>query len=120
MRARASTSCLVPDLLSSSFFPRIYAVLEESVKGDTVGIAQLHLRGLDIKNIEPGLLGLGRSDPFVEISKKNADYAAGVVVWYVCVSSRVKGTISLKTCAPHTVTANVGTVSTDQSTSTIT
>jgi hypothetical protein len=60
----------------------LYAILEESIKGDALGTAQMHLRALDMKNVEPGLLGLGRTDPFFEISKKNADYAAGVVVWY--------------------------------------
>ena len=44
---------------------------------------ELQFRGLDIKNVEPGLLGLGRSDPFVELSKKNADHVAGVVRWNV-------------------------------------
>jgi hypothetical protein len=61
---------------------RVYAILEESIKGDALGTAHMHLRALDMKNVEPGLLGLGRTDPFFEISKKNADYAAGVVVWY--------------------------------------
>jgi hypothetical protein len=57
--------------------------MEESIKGTAAnGTAHVHLRGLDMKNVEPGLLGLGRTDPFFEISKKNADYAAGVVVWY--------------------------------------
>jgi hypothetical protein len=55
--------------------------VEESQKGESKGRMTLHLRGLDIKNVEPGLLGLGRSDPFFEISKKNADHAAGVVRW---------------------------------------
>lgn len=59
----------------------IYAQLEESIKGDRTGHVTMHLRGLDIKNIEPGLLGLGRSDPFFEIAKKHADHAAGVVSW---------------------------------------
>lgn len=43
----------------------------------------MQLRGLDIKNVEPGIFGLGRSDPFFELSRKNADHAAGVVRWYV-------------------------------------
>ncbi len=55
--------------------------MEESVKGNAKGRATIHLRGLDIKNVEPGLLGLGRSDPYVEIAKKSADYAAGIVRW---------------------------------------
>jgi hypothetical protein len=75
---------LVLSFLYSNANPRrVYAILEESIKGEaSLGMAQLHLRGLDMKNVEPGALGLGRTDPFFEISKKNADYSAGVVVWY--------------------------------------
>jgi Ca2+-dependent lipid-binding protein len=53
----------------------------ESLRGNTMGRINLQLRGLDIRNVEPGLLGLGRSDPFFEIAKKNADPASGVVRW---------------------------------------
>ena len=60
---------------------RIYASVEESLVGDSSGHCTLHLRGLDIKNVEPGLIGLGRSDPFYVISRKCADHAAGVVRW---------------------------------------
>jgi hypothetical protein len=55
--------------------------MEESVKGTDTGFFTLHLRGLDIENVEPGLFGLGRSDPFFEIAKKDADHTAGVVRW---------------------------------------
>jgi hypothetical protein len=55
--------------------------MEESVKGDDVGRFAFQLRGLDIKNVEAGFLGLGRTDPFYEIAKKNADHAAGLVRW---------------------------------------
>ena len=47
------------------------------------GHVELHLRGLDIKNVEPGLFGLGRSDPFFEISKKDSDPAIGHSKWNV-------------------------------------
>jgi hypothetical protein len=57
--------------------------VEESMKGTARGTCHLHIRGLDIKNVEPGIMGLGRSDPFFEVSRKNADHAAGVVRWYV-------------------------------------
>lgn len=57
--------------------------MEESVKGTSRGTIDLQLRGLDIKNLEPGLLGLGRSDPWFEISKKSIDTSVGVVRWYV-------------------------------------
>lgn len=43
------------------------------------GMVKLHLRGLDIRNVEPGLLGLGRSDPFYEIGKKDSDQKTGKV-----------------------------------------
>ena len=36
-----------------------------------------------MKNVEPGAFGLGRSDPFFEIAKKNADYSIGQVKWNV-------------------------------------
>ena len=59
----------------------IYVNVEESVRGNAKGIITLHMRGLDIKNVESGPLGLGRSDPFYEIAKKNADYDKGIVRW---------------------------------------
>jgi hypothetical protein len=40
--------------------------MEESIKGYVFGTAVLQFRGLDMKNVEPGLMGLGRSDPFFE------------------------------------------------------
>jgi len=60
---------------------RIVVSVEDSLRGQSAGSVTLHLRGLDMKNIEPGIMGLGRSDPFFEISRKNADHAAGVVRW---------------------------------------
>jgi Ca2+-dependent lipid-binding protein len=60
---------------------RIYVNVEESVRGDAVGTFTFHMRGLDIKNVESGPLGLGRSDPFYEIAKKNADHDKGIVRW---------------------------------------
>lgn len=43
--------------------------------------AQLQFRLLDVKNIESGLLGIGRTDPFIEVQKKNVDLTAGVTNW---------------------------------------
>lgn len=60
---------------------RIFVDIQESIQGPSQGYIKLHLRGLDIKNVEPGLLGLGRSDPFFELSKKNSDHSSGVVRW---------------------------------------
>ena len=52
---------------------RLYIHIEESLKGSSKGYVQLQLRGLDIKNVEPGPFGLGRSDPFFEIAKKDSE-----------------------------------------------
>jgi Ca2+-dependent lipid-binding protein len=62
---------------------QLYVSVQTSIQGNDRGIMELQFRGLDIKNIEPGLLGLGRSDPFLELAKKNADHTAGVVRWNV-------------------------------------
>jgi Ca2+-dependent lipid-binding protein len=62
------------------------ASLEVSVNESNpahIGSVTLRLRGLDIRNVEPGLLGLGRSDPFFEIAKKDADHSSGQVRWNV-------------------------------------
>jgi hypothetical protein len=59
----------------------IYVNVEESVRGNAKGTITFQMRGLDIKNVESGPLGLGRSDPFYEIAKKNADYEKGIVRW---------------------------------------
>lgn len=55
-----------------------------------MGECTLQFRGLDIRNVEPGLTGLGRSDPFFEVSRKNADHAAGVVRWNTIYRSAYK------------------------------
>ena len=34
-----------------------------------------------MKNVEPGFFGLGRSDPFFEVAKKDADFALGQLRW---------------------------------------
>ena len=59
----------------------VYAHVDKSQQGESKGTFIFHFRGLDIKNVEAGVLGLGRSDPFFEIAKKNADHAAGIVRW---------------------------------------
>lgn len=55
--------------------------IHKSQQGTDAGFVTLQLRGLDIKNIEAGILGLGRSDPFFEIHKKNLDPNHGTVHW---------------------------------------
>lgn len=62
---------------------RICCHIEKSQMGPARGLLRLHLRGLDMKNVEPGAFGLGRSDPFFELSKKNADYSIAQVKWNV-------------------------------------
>lgn len=62
---------------------RLYCHIQKSLLGPATGHVQLHLRGLDIKNVEPGPFGLGRSDPFFEVAKKDADYVSGQVKWNV-------------------------------------
>ena len=45
------------------------------------GTFHCHLRGLDLENIEKGILGLGAIDPYYEVSKKYVDHANGIVRW---------------------------------------
>jgi hypothetical protein len=68
-------------LFAALLLCRIIVSMEDSTRGSATGFITLHLRGLDMKNIEPGIMGLGRSDPFFEIARKNTDHAAGVVRW---------------------------------------
>mmetsp|Transcript_19860 Transcript_19860/g.32037 ORF Transcript_19860/g.32037 Transcript_19860/m.32037 type:complete len:284 (+) Transcript_19860:124-975(+) len=62
---------------------RLYCHIEKSLQGPARGHIELQFRGLDMKNVEPGLFGLGRSDPFFEIAKKDADYSVGQWKWNV-------------------------------------
>lgn len=55
--------------------------VEKSIQGNSKGNFIFQMRGLNIKNVESGPLGLGRSDPFYEIAKKNADHEKGIVRW---------------------------------------
>lgn len=67
-----------------SFFScRLNCHVEKSQLGPASGNLRFQMRGLDIKNIEPGLFGLGRSDPFFEISKTDFDYSISYVKWNV-------------------------------------
>jgi hypothetical protein len=43
----------------------------------------LHLRAMDVKNVEKGYFGLGKSDPFIEIRKKYNSPDTGVPRWKV-------------------------------------
>mmetsp|Transcript_2523 Transcript_2523/g.5329 ORF Transcript_2523/g.5329 Transcript_2523/m.5329 type:complete len:328 (+) Transcript_2523:49-1032(+) len=42
---------------------------------------KLHIRGLDLDNVESGILGLNRTDPYFEISKKLIDHSSGITRW---------------------------------------
>lgn len=55
--------------------------VEQSIRGNAKGMFTFQMRGLNIKNVESGPLGLGQSDPFYEIAKKHADLERGVVRW---------------------------------------
>jgi Ca2+-dependent lipid-binding protein len=68
---------------------RIYASLEESLKGNDIGTLHFRIRGLELKNIENGLFGLDRSDPYYEIHRKNFDHTVGVVHWNVVYRSNI-------------------------------
>mmetsp|Transcript_15808 Transcript_15808/g.22291 ORF Transcript_15808/g.22291 Transcript_15808/m.22291 type:complete len:277 (+) Transcript_15808:220-1050(+) len=61
---------------------RIYAHVTESMKGtDTQGSFVFQLRGLDILNVEEGMLKLGRSDPFFILEKKTIDHTTSTLRW---------------------------------------
>ena len=55
----------------------------ESIHGNLnpTSLVALQFRLLDVKNIEPGILGLGRTDPFIELQKKNVDPVVGIINW---------------------------------------
>jgi hypothetical protein len=61
----------------------IFIHVTKSIQGQTAGILDCQIRGLDIKNIESGLLGLGAVDPYYVISKKYNDVTSGSSRWYV-------------------------------------
>ena len=42
---------------------------------------KLHVRGLDMDNVESGILGLNRTDPYFEICKKLIDHSSGITRW---------------------------------------
>lgn len=48
----------------------------------------LQFRALDLKNTESGLLGLGKTDPFITISKKLVDHSSGITRWKPVYRSR--------------------------------
>ena len=61
----------------------LYVLATESIQGDTVGIMNCQIRGLDVKNIESGLLGLGAVDPYFVIRKKYNDIKSGLIKWCI-------------------------------------
>lgn len=62
---------------------RVYIHVDESIKGNALGKFEFQLRGLSMHNVETGVMGLGKSDPFYEISKKFSDPSSGIVRWIV-------------------------------------
>jgi hypothetical protein len=47
------------------------------------GVFHAQIRGLDFKNIESGLLGLGAIDPYFELSKRYHEPKSGVTRWHL-------------------------------------
>lgn len=68
---------------------KIYASLQESIKGNDFGTLKFRMRGLELKNVENGLFGLDRSDPYYEIQRKHFDHSVGDVHWNVVYRSQV-------------------------------
>lgn len=73
--------CSNSSLVSSLHTRRVFATVTKSKVGSDEGTFEVQLRCLDIKNVELGVLQLGRSDPFFVLKKKSVDHAAGVVRW---------------------------------------
>lgn len=67
----------------------LYVHVTESIETETqsreltTGEFHCHLRGLDLQNIEKGILGLGAIDPYFELSKKYTDHEHGITKWMV-------------------------------------
>jgi len=60
----------------------LYVFITESIQGTDRGVLDCQIRGLDVKNIESGLLGLGAVDPYFVISKKENDTKKGTTCYY--------------------------------------
>lgn len=90
---RFSTCVSVLLFLFSSvynMFCSIYVHITQSIEGTQstsntneiqTGQFNCHLRGLDLENIEKGVLGLGAIDPYFELSKKYTDHDNGITRW---------------------------------------
>ena len=73
------------------YFGSIYVHITQSIEGTQftsnntneiqTGQFNCHLRGLDLENIEKGILGLGAIDPYFELSKKYTDHDNGITRW---------------------------------------
>ena len=71
-------------LISSSFslFVHITPSIRNSTKSTLAnGLFTAQFRGLDFKNIESGILGLGAIDPYFELSKRYHDPSTGNIRW---------------------------------------
>ena len=73
-----------------NIFRSIYVHITQSIEGTKstsntneiqTGQFNCHLRGLDLENIEKGVLGLGAIDPYFELSKKYTDHDNGITRW---------------------------------------
>lgn len=66
----------------------IYVHITESIETQSTttrepstGEFHCHIRGLDLENIEKGILGLGAIDPYFELSRKYVDHQHGIKRW---------------------------------------
>eukprot|EP00574_Skeletonema_japonicum_P007434 CAMPEP_0201714348 /NCGR_PEP_ID=MMETSP0593-20130828/874_1 /ASSEMBLY_ACC=CAM_ASM_000672 /TAXON_ID=267983 /ORGANISM="Skeletonema japonicum, Strain CCMP2506" /LENGTH=341 /DNA_ID=CAMNT_0048203621 /DNA_START=39 /DNA_END=1064 /DNA_ORIENTATION=- len=60
----------------------LFVHITQSIQGNDMGVMDCHIRGLDVKNIESGLLGLGAVDPYFVISKNENDTQKGRTRYY--------------------------------------
>mmetsp|Transcript_27542 Transcript_27542/g.39448 ORF Transcript_27542/g.39448 Transcript_27542/m.39448 type:complete len:334 (+) Transcript_27542:129-1130(+) len=60
----------------------LFVSITQSMQGNDMGVLDCHIRGLDVKNIESGLLGLGAVDPYFVVSKKENDTQTGSTRFY--------------------------------------
>lgn len=60
----------------------LFVHITQSIQGNDMGVMDCHIRGLDVKNIESGLLGLGAVDPYFVVSKKENDTQKGTMRYF--------------------------------------
>jgi len=82
----------------------VYAMIKPAPKSPA-GTLYLELRGLNLRNVDRGPLGLGKSDPFFEVSRRD-EQPGGKVIWTVVSRSKhIKSNLN-PTWKPVEVTLN--------------